>query len=62
MANDLPSSPPSPPPDLPAHEFEGARRRAMTLALDASPAQRIEWLEEMLALAHASGALPRVRA
>jgi len=33
----------------------------LTLALAASPAERLRWLEEMIALAHHSGALPRKR-
>lgn len=37
------------------------RRRKLTLGLEATPAQRLDWLEEMIALAHASGALPRRR-
>lgn len=39
--------------------WEDARRRQLTAGLDATPAQRLEWLEEMLALAYRSGALPR---
>jgi hypothetical protein len=40
----------------------GAReRRKYTIGLDATPAQRLDWLEEMIELAHASGALPRRR-
>lgn len=39
--------------------WEDARRRQLTVGLDASPAQRLAWLEEMIALAHRSGALPR---
>ena len=41
--------------------WESARRRGLTLALAASPAERLRWLEEMIALAHHSGALPRKR-
>jgi hypothetical protein len=31
----------------------------LTLGLRATPAQRLAWLEEMIALAYRSGALPR---
>jgi len=41
--------------------WEGHWRRQLTLALAATPAQRLAWLEEMIALAHRSGALPRRR-
>lgn len=33
----------------------------LTLALRATPAQRLAWLEEMIVLAYKSGALPRKR-
>lgn len=33
----------------------------LTMALRATPAQRLAWLEEMILLAHRSGALPRKR-
>ncbi len=39
--------------------WEDARKRQLTAGLDATPAQRLAWLEEMIALAHRSGALPR---
>ena len=39
--------------------WEDARRRALTAGLEATPAQRLAWLEEMIALAHRNGALPR---
>lgn len=42
-------------------DWEDARRRALTLGLEATPAQRLAWLEEMIALAHRTGALPRPR-
>jgi hypothetical protein len=42
-------------------DWEEARRRALVLGLEATPAQRLAWLEEMIALAHRSGALPRPR-
>lgn len=41
--------------------WEDARERQLTAGLDATPAQRLAWLEEMLVLAHRSGALPRAR-
>jgi hypothetical protein len=44
-----------------AMSFASARRNALVLALDATPAERLEWLEEAIAIAHASGALPRPR-
>ena len=33
----------------------------LTLGLRATPAERLAWLEEMIALAHRTGALPRKR-
>jgi hypothetical protein len=33
----------------------------LTLGLRATPAQRLAWLEEMIMLAHRTGALPRRR-
>lgn len=50
-----------------AHEDEwGAgwdahRQRQLTFALDATPAQRLAWLEEAIAIAYCTGALPRPR-
>jgi hypothetical protein len=38
--------------------WEGHRRAQLTRALAATPAQRLAWLEEMLALAYRIGALP----
>lgn len=37
--------------------WEGARRQLLKSTLAATPAQRLEWLEEMLELAHRAGAL-----
>jgi hypothetical protein len=37
--------------------WEGARARAVEAALDATPQQRLAWLEEVLELAYRSGAL-----
>jgi len=42
-------------------DWEGHRRRQLTAAMDATPAQRLAWLEEMLRIAYRSGALPRDR-
>ncbi|MES1204771.1 MAG: hypothetical protein ABUS79_02430 [Pseudomonadota bacterium] len=42
-------------------DWESARRRKLTLGLAATPDQRLAWLEEAMALAWASGALPRPR-
>lgn len=39
--------------------WEATRRRGLTRGLEASPAQRLAWLEEAIALAHRTGALPR---
>lgn len=39
--------------------WDAHRRRQLTFALAATPAERLRWLEEMIALAHRSGALPR---
>ena len=39
--------------------WEDARKRSLTAGFDATPAQRMAWLEEMLALAYRTGALPR---
>lgn len=38
-------------------DWEGHRRWQLTAASAATPAQRLAWLEEMLELAHRSGAL-----
>jgi hypothetical protein len=38
-----------------------ARCLALTMGLRATPAQRLAWLEEMIAMAYRSGALPRKR-
>jgi hypothetical protein len=53
---------PTPPPDFSADDWESSRRRTLTLALTATPRERLAWLEEMIRLAWASGALPRKRA
>jgi hypothetical protein len=41
--------------------WEETRRRQLTLGLRATPAERLRWLEEMLLIAHRSGALERRR-
>lgn len=41
--------------------WEARRVEQMILALRATPAQRLAWLEEVIALAHRSGALPKRR-
>jgi len=43
-------------------DWETHRQRQLTFALAATPAERLAWLEEMIALAHHTGALPRRRA
>lgn len=42
-------------------DWEAHRRHQLTLALKATPAQRLAWLEEMIALAYRAGALPKSR-
>ena len=41
--------------------WEAHRIHQLTLALTATPAQRLAWLEEVIILAHRVGALPRPR-
>lgn len=41
--------------------WEAHRIHQLTLALAATPAQRLAWLEEMIALAWRVGALPKPR-
>ena len=41
--------------------WDAKRRLQFVLALEATPEQRLAWLEEMIRFAHASGALPRRR-
>jgi hypothetical protein len=41
--------------------WDAKRRLQFVLALEATPEQRLAWLEEMIRIAHASGALPRLR-
>jgi len=56
--------PPPMPPEASDWEadWESHRLRQLSFALAASPAERLAWLEEMIALAHHTGALPRPRA
>jgi len=42
-------------------DWEAHRIHQLTLALTATPAQRLAWLEEVIILAHRVGALPRQR-
>lgn len=39
--------------------WAGTERAQFETILSATPAQRLAWLEEVIKLAHASGALPR---
>jgi hypothetical protein len=41
--------------------WEARRVEQMILALRATPAQRLAWLEEVIALAYRAGALPKRR-
>jgi hypothetical protein len=41
--------------------WDAARRFQIERALEASTAQRLAWLEEMIAFAYRTGALPRPR-
>lgn len=38
-------------------DWEGHRRWQLTAGLEATPAQRLAWLEEMIEVAHRCGAL-----
>ena len=42
-------------------DWEATRTRQLAKGLDASPAERVRWLEEMIAIAHRTGALPKPR-
>jgi hypothetical protein len=46
-------------PDRWKASWEEHRRQQRTLGVAATPAQRLAWLEEMIVLAHRTGALPR---
>jgi hypothetical protein len=56
---------PSADPNLEGDDWQAGwdahRRRQLTFALDATPAERLRWLEDMIAVAHRTGALPRKR-
>ena len=39
--------------------WEDARKRQLTAGFEATPAQRLAWLEDVIILAYRSGALPR---
>jgi hypothetical protein len=41
--------------------WDEARERAFVVGLEVSPAERLAWLEEMLELALARGAVPKPR-
>jgi hypothetical protein len=41
--------------------WESTRRRRLIAGLQSTPTQRLAWLEEMIAVAHRTGALPRRR-
>ncbi len=43
-------------------DWEAARELQLSQTLLSSPAQRLEWLEQAIRLAHQSGALARYRA
>jgi hypothetical protein len=51
----------STPSEWQADSWESARTRKFTLGLDATPADRLAWLEQAIVLAWATGALPRPR-
>lgn len=50
-----------PAPEWQADTWESERKRKLTLGLDATPADRLAWLEQAIALAWSTGALPRPR-
>ncbi|MBI4516602.1 MAG: hypothetical protein HY699_12395 [Deltaproteobacteria bacterium] len=50
-----------PPRDQWGCGWEAQRLRQLTMGLAATPAQRLAWLEEMMRLAHRTGALPKPR-
>jgi hypothetical protein len=47
--------------DWPAGWDEHRRRQLIRFACETTPAERLAWLEEMIVLAHRTGALPRRR-
>jgi hypothetical protein len=52
---------PRDPDDWVADDWEAAQQRSFVRGLSVSPAERVAWLEEMIRVAWASGALPRPR-
>jgi hypothetical protein len=46
-------------PDGRAAGWARNERDRLLIGVDATPAERLEWLEEMIRLAHRTGALPR---
>ncbi|MBN2359394.1 MAG: hypothetical protein JXR83_08060 [Deltaproteobacteria bacterium] len=62
MANDEARCAATPPDGIWDRGWEEQRRRQLLAHAAATPAQRLQWLEEMIALAHRTGALPKVRA
>lgn len=56
----MPEAPPEPPDEF-WGTWDAKRRLSFVLALEATAEQRLAWLEEMICIAHASGALPRPR-
>jgi len=58
---DAPEAQPQVAADWQGDDWESARRRKLTLGLAATPIERLAWLEEVISLAWAAGALPRRR-
>jgi hypothetical protein len=61
MNPDAPEAKPEAAADWQGDDWESARRRKFTLGLAATPIERLAWLEEVIRLAWAAGALPRRR-
>ena len=59
MNPDAPDTKADPSADWQGDDWESARQRKFTLGLAATPVERLAWLEEVIALAWAVGALPR---
>jgi hypothetical protein len=45
----------------PDGDWERSRERKLTLGLEATPAERLAWLEEAILFAYRAGALPKPR-
>jgi hypothetical protein len=45
----------------PDGDWELSRERKLTLGLEATPAERLAWLEEAILFAYRAGALPKPR-